>query len=95
MSNVVAIETSVQGATAEQVEEAIAVPLEQALHGLPGVTWVRSSSTDGACRIEVEYDGEPTEQALHRAGSIAFEAWKKFSIPATEPHASLDRPRIP
>lgn len=49
----VSVSVSYPGASPEDVERLIAEPLEDALAGLPGVTTIGSTSSEGQCRVSV------------------------------------------
>jgi nickel/cobalt tolerance cation efflux system protein len=52
------IQTEFPGLAPEEVEAQIAVPIESAVNGLPGVTAVRSSSKVGLSMVQVVFDRE-------------------------------------
>ena len=45
-----------RGATPEQMEESIVIPLENAIADLPGIEEIKSSASEGRCKIEVEVE---------------------------------------
>jgi len=70
---------------AEELEVAIAVPLEVALAGLPGVRRVRSNNQLGVSQITVEFDSEAD---YHRARQFVAERVQQVATrlpPGTEP----------
>ena len=52
----VQIRVTYRGATPEQMEESIVIPLENAVADLPGVEEIQSSASEGRCTIEVEVE---------------------------------------
>ena len=52
----VEIRVTYRGATPEQMEESIVIPLENAIADLPGIEEIQSSASEGSCRIEVEVE---------------------------------------
>src|SRR3954464_357354 len=52
---IVTIQTAALGLSAEEVEELISVPLEDALNGIPGVETIRSSSVPQLNNIELRF----------------------------------------
>ena len=50
------IRVTYRGATPEQMEESIVIPLENAVADLPGIEEVQSSASEGRCTIEVEVE---------------------------------------
>jgi multidrug efflux pump len=50
------VRVSYPGANAEIVESQITEPLEKQINGIPGVRNITSSSSQGSCRINVEFD---------------------------------------
>lgn len=48
----------------EQIEHAVTIPLEQVLYKLDGVAQVNSSTSHGTVDIEIQFEGETTEQDL-------------------------------
>ena len=52
----VEIRVTYRGATPEQMEESIVIPLENAIADLPGIEEIKSSASESNCRIEVEVE---------------------------------------
>src|SRR3954464_2150484 len=52
---IVTIQTAALGLSAEEVEELISVPLEDALNGIPGVETIRSSSVPQLNNVELRF----------------------------------------
>ena len=52
----VEIRVAYRGATPEQMEESIVIPLENAIADLPGIEEIKSSASEGRCTIEVEVE---------------------------------------
>src|SRR3954452_7354231 len=52
---IVTVQTAALGLTAEEVEELISVPLEDALNGIPGVETIRSSSVPQLNNVELRF----------------------------------------
>jgi multidrug efflux pump subunit AcrB len=50
----VEIRVTYRGATPEQMEESIIIPLENSIADLPGIEEIQSSASEGSARIEVE-----------------------------------------
>src|SRR5438477_10211003 len=67
----VRVVVAVDGATAPELEERVATPLEQALFGLKGIASVRSESRAGQCVVTVTYR---PGQDLYRAAQDVQEA---------------------
>ena len=77
------------GATAEEMETAIALPLESQILTLPGVNAVRSSMGSGVVEIDVRFEeGSNTLQDLQLVRSALDQARK--SLPAgVDPKAEI------
>lgn len=54
----VQIRVTYRGATPEQMEESIVIPLENAVADLPGIEEVKSSASEGRCEIEIEVESD-------------------------------------
>ena len=52
----VEVRVNYRGATPEQMEESIVIPLENAIADLPGIEEIKSSASEGRCTIEVEVE---------------------------------------
>lgn len=53
---IITVNVSYPGANAEVVESQITEPLEQNINGIPGIRSLTSSSSQGSCRITVEFE---------------------------------------
>lgn len=53
---IISVDVSYQGANAEIIENQITEPLEQNINGIPGIRSLTSSSSQGSCRITVEFE---------------------------------------
>ena len=96
MKNIIAIESNSPNFTAEQVEQVIAIPLERALSEIEDAKMVRSSSTSGgSCRIEVEFENTPSEQARHQVEGVVRATWKKLNLSSPGPRVSVEARRLP
>ncbi len=71
---IVAVEVAVPLATAEQVEEAITVPIEKAIRTLPRVLGSFSSSTDQRSVVEVAFPQEPTARDVQDVERVVARA---------------------
>jgi HAE1 family hydrophobic/amphiphilic exporter-1 len=62
----VSVSMTYTGATAQDVEQLISIPIENAVSGMPGVASVTSSSSEGSSNVAVQLaDGtDPTQAAL-------------------------------
>ncbi|HEV7665666.1 MAG TPA: efflux RND transporter permease subunit [Chloroflexota bacterium] len=62
----VSVAVSYTGATAQDVEQLLTIPVENAVSGMPGVSSVTSSSNEGSANVSVQLvDGtDPTQAAL-------------------------------
>ncbi|HEX2009548.1 MAG TPA: efflux RND transporter permease subunit [Roseateles sp.] len=74
----------------EYVERDITMPLEQALSVLAALTALRSSSTHGAARLELEFDTEPSDpqvalvrETVLRVGGERAMAWESLAVERT------------
>src|SRR5690606_8644824 len=52
----ISVRTSYPGANADIIESQITEPLEKAINGIAGIRNITSSSSQGSCRINVEFD---------------------------------------
>ncbi len=55
---IITVDVSYPGANADIVENQITEPLEQNINGIPGIRSLTSSSSQGSCRITVEFELE-------------------------------------
>lgn len=55
-TDVVTVFTEYPGASPEEVERAVAIPIEEAIHALPKVRRITSSSEEGVSRVRVELE---------------------------------------
>ncbi|MDR2474263.1 MAG: efflux RND transporter permease subunit, partial [Bacteroidales bacterium] len=53
---IITVNVSYPGANAEIIENQITEPLEQNINGIPGIRSLASSSSQGSCRITVEFE---------------------------------------
>jgi multidrug efflux pump subunit AcrB len=54
----VGVTVAYPGAAPEEVEQGICIPIEEAIEGVTGIERIRSTASEGACRITAElYDG--------------------------------------
>ena len=53
---IISVDVSYPGANAEIIENQITEPLEQNINGIPGIRSLTSSSSQGSCRITVEFE---------------------------------------
>ena len=53
---IISVNVSYPGANAEIIENQITEPLEQNINGIPGIRSLSSSSSQGQCRITVEFE---------------------------------------
>ena len=52
----VEIRVTYRGATPEQMEESVAIPLENIIADLPGIEEIKTSASEGSVRIEIEVE---------------------------------------
>lgn len=52
----ITVSTSYPGANADVIESQITEPLEQSINGIPGIRALTSNSSQGSCRISVEFE---------------------------------------
>jgi len=55
---IISVDVSYPGANADIIENQITEPLEQNINGIPGIRSLTSSSSQGSCRITVEFELE-------------------------------------
>ena len=53
---IISVNVTYPGANAEIIENQITEPLEQNINGIPGIRSLTSSSSQGSCRITVEFE---------------------------------------
>ena len=53
---IISVDVSYPGANADVIENQITEPLEQNINGIPGIRSLTSSSSQGSCRITVEFE---------------------------------------
>lgn len=53
---IISVNVSYPGANAEVIENQITEPLEQQINGIPGIRSLSSSSSQGSCRITIEFE---------------------------------------
>jgi multidrug efflux pump subunit AcrB len=91
----VIVEATYANATASEIETLIAIPFERALNDLPGIKNLRSSSTHGRCRVEIEYkDSPPTQDALALVKAKVLEARRSFPANSSVPAVSFGQASI-
>ena len=96
MQKVVAITLEAPGLTAEQTEQSVAAPFEQALLTVQGVQHMRSSSTSGGfCRIELEFESAPSQQMLQLVQTAALAAWQQSAVKMAVPLVAIQDRSIP
>lgn len=61
------VQTTADGLAPEEVERRITVPIESAVHGLPGVGTVRSSSKVGLSMVQVVFDQNADINRAHQS----------------------------
>jgi multidrug efflux pump subunit AcrB len=71
--------------SAQQAEEGIAIPVEQALEGLPGIASLKSSSSASGSRITVEGVSGDSLDALFERVSARVESISRFPQAAERP----------
>ncbi len=54
----VRISVTYRGATPEQMEESIVIPLENAVADLPGIEEIKSTAVEGRCYVEIEVESD-------------------------------------
>ncbi len=53
---IITVDVSYPGANAEIIENQITEPLEQNINGIPGIRSLSSTSSQGSCRITIEFE---------------------------------------
>lgn len=87
------VQTTADGLAPEEVERRITVPIESAVHGLPGVETVRSSSKVGLSMVQVVFDqnadiNRARQSVAERLQQIEAELPATASAPAISPLVS-------
>lgn len=59
---VIRVEVSAAGASAERVERDLTLPMERALHTVPGLASLASVSQEGLSVVELKFNSEPGPQ---------------------------------
>lgn len=90
-ANVVSVRIDAPGATPEEIERQLAVPLEERLAKIDGVRSVTSRSDDGKLLLEVRFHRSATDADLRRVTPFALEVGANASIKAGPPRLSLQR----
>ena len=90
----VVVEVSVPGRSPEQLEVEVAVPLERAFSKLPLVQRVKSSTSDGFCRIEVSYQASPSPASIAQVKAAVEATRIHFPSAAEVPIVSVKLPSI-
>ena len=92
-SQVVVVEVSVPGHSAEQLEVEVAKPLERVLGALPSVRRLSSSMGSGIYRLEIDYGTPPTAGVLREVTATVENA--RAQLPsAAAAVVSLQPPRL-
>lgn len=88
--NVVAARVEYPGASAEQVERDVAIPLERLLEKLQGVKAVTSRSDEGKLLVEVRFGGSAEKKELARVEKAVQEFKAAAPSPIGTPLLSLE-----
>jgi hypothetical protein len=91
---VVAARVEYPGASPEQVEREIAVPLERILEKLDGVKAVRSRCDEGLLTVEVSFAGPAGKEELARIAKVVNEFSTTHRSPIGTPRLSLESPSL-
>jgi len=88
---------SMPGATAKEVEQRLAVPMEKLLYELPGIEYIYSTSTPGQCLLIARfYVGEDFEKAIVSLNQKLQTNFDRIphgvSLPLIKPHSIDDVP---
>jgi multidrug efflux pump subunit AcrB len=92
--NVVAARVEYPGASPEQIEREIAIPLERMLEKLKGVKAVRSRCDEGKLTVEVTFAGPAGKEELVRVAKPVHEFKATTSSPIGTPILSLESPSL-
>ena len=88
---------SMPGATAAEVEQRLAIPMEKLLYELPGIEYIYSTSTPGQCLLIARfYVGEDFEKAIVSLNQKLQTNFDRIphgvSLPLIKPHSIDDVP---
>jgi multidrug efflux pump subunit AcrB len=88
---------SMPGATAAEVEQRLAIPMEKLLYELPGIEYIYSTSTPGQCLLVARfYVGEDFEKAIVSLNQKLQTNFDRIphgvSLPLIKPHSIDDVP---
>ena len=91
MRHILIVESYVAGGSAAEVELAVMIPLERALHRFPGLKSMRSNSADGGVsRTELEYDTSLSMQdQISHTKAVVRAIWDASSSMMREPTIQL------
>lgn len=87
---VVVARIGVPGASPEQVDQQVAIPLEQAVVGLAGIKAVKSRCEEGKLALEVHFAGAAGQEELARVAKVVRDFRPAASTPIGEPQLTLE-----
>lgn len=89
--DVVTVSVVLRGATPEEVEQSVAIRIEEALLDLEGIEKVISRSTEGLTTVTLEIDDDYEPRELQADIKSRVDAINTFPVDAEKPVVSLDQ----
>ena len=87
------ISVSYPGATPEDTEQGIVLPIEEAVRGIEGVLEMTSSASEGSGRVTLEYSPGIDDQKFYQEVQAAVDRIRTFPADAEEPRIALSSRR--
>ena len=92
-TDIVTVDVTLRGATPQDVEQSIAIPVEEALLDLEGIDKVISRSAEGSTTITIEIDDDYDARELLADIKSRVDAINTFPVEAENPVVSLQQHR--
>jgi multidrug efflux pump subunit AcrB len=92
---VVYIEILAIGESPENLERAVAIPLERSLNKVKAVKNLKSSMTQGTVRVEVGFSAQPTPEQVSRVKAAIAATSHEFQVTPTSIAVSVRQPSLP
>lgn len=91
LPNSISISLGYPGASPREVEQALCIPIEEAIHDLEGITNIDSTALEGMCLASVEIDVEHDARVLREQIATRIDAVTVFPKTAEKPQVRIPR----
>ncbi|MGB1198418.1 MAG: efflux RND transporter permease subunit [Thalassotalea sp.] len=88
-SDIVNVSVSLRGATPEDVEQGVAIRIEEAVQDLEGIKHISSTSVEGSARVRIEADSGYDVRELLSDVKSRVDAINTFPVEAEKPRSSI------